>query len=46
MLNMELDEYVPNTDPFYEWYGPDHKLIVASKNNVENKNTNEQLKKL
>ncbi|KAL4491480.1 hypothetical protein ABPG72_008136 [Tetrahymena utriculariae] len=39
----KIDGNIPITEPFYDYFGPDHKLHVTPKNNVDNKNTKDEL---
>lgn len=39
----KIDGIIPVTEPFYDYFGPDHRLHVTPKSNVENKNTKDEL---
>lgn len=39
----KIDGNIPTTEPFYDYFGPDHKLHVTPKSNMDNKNSKEEL---
>lgn len=44
--NFDINTLIPTSDPFLESYGPEHKLHVLAKNNVENFNLKDDIEKM
>lgn len=42
-IGKKIDGNIPINEPFYDYFGPDYRLHVSPKSNMENKNTKEEL---